>query len=191
VIVTAATASPAKLRELDELLGSRLRLVPAPESYRAPPESGASYRENARIKARALFAALGAAALADDSGLEVDALGGRPGVHSARYGTAAADRNRRLLDELRGRVGAERRARFRTAIVLILADGRELTADGRCEGEIAEAPRGSGGFGYDPLFLLPALVRTLAELTREEKNRFSARAEAARALVRELDRLGI
>ena len=191
MIVTAATASPAKLRELDELIGSRLRLAPAPESYRAPPESGASYRENARIKARALFAALGAAALADDSGLEVDALGGRPGVHSARYGTAAADRNRRLLDELRGRNGAERRARFRTAIVLILADGRELTADGRCEGEIAEAPRGSGGFGYDPLFLLPALGRTLAELTREEKNRFSARAEAARALVRELDHLGI
>ena len=190
MIVTAASANPAKLRELAELFGSRLRLVPAPEPYRAPAESGTSYRENARIKAHALFAALGAAALADDSGLEVDCLGGRPGVHSARYGTEAADRNRRLLDELRGRVGEERRARFRTAIVLVLADGRELTADGHCEGEIAEAPRGSAGFGYDPLFLLPALDRTLAELTREEKNRFSARAEAARALIRELDRLG-
>jgi XTP/dITP diphosphohydrolase len=191
VIVTTATANPAKLRELAELLGSRLRLVPAPEPYVAPPESGASYRENARIKARALFAALGAAALADDSGLEVEALGGRPGVLSARYGVEAADRNRRLLEELGGRVGEERRARFRTAIVLILADGRELIGEGHCEGEIAEAPRGSEGFGYDPLFLLPALGRTLAELTSEEKNRLSARAEAARALVRELDRLGL
>ncbi|HSD11084.1 MAG TPA: RdgB/HAM1 family non-canonical purine NTP pyrophosphatase [Candidatus Binatia bacterium] len=191
MIVTAATANPAKLRELAELLGSRLRLVPAPEPYRAPPESGASYRENARIKAHALFAALGTAALADDSGLEVDALGGRPGVQSARYGVEAADRNRRLLEELRGRVGGERRARFRTAIALVLADGRELIAEGHCEGEIAEAPRGSGGFGYDPLFLLPWLGRTLAELTSEEKNRVSARAEAAHALLRELDRLGM
>jgi len=165
--------------------------VPAPEPYRAPPESGASYRENACIKARALFATLGLAVLADDSGLEVDALGGRPGVHSARYGKEPADRNQRLLDALHGRVGAERRARFRTAIVLILVGGRELIADGPCEGEIAEAPRGAGGFGYDPLFLLPGLGRTLAELTSEEKNRFSARADAARALLRELDRLGI
>jgi XTP/dITP diphosphohydrolase len=191
VIVTAATANPAKLRELGELLGSRLRLVPPPEPYHPPPESGASYRDNARIKAQALFAALGTAALADDSGLEVDALGGRPGVQSARYGSGVADRNRRLLDELRGRVGGERRARFRTAIVLVLADGRELIAEGHCEGEIAEAPRGSGGFGYDPLFLLPGLGRTLAELTGEEKNRASARADATRALVRELDRLGL
>jgi len=191
VIVTAATTNPGKLGELVELLGARLRLVPAPESYRAPTESGATYRENARIKARALFCALGTSALADDSGLEVDALGGGPGVHSARYGTEPADRNRRVLGELQGRVGVERRARFRTAIVLILADGRELTADGYCEGQIAETPRGTAGFGYDPLFLLPALGRTLAELTGEEKNRFSARADAARALIRELDRLGI
>ncbi len=191
VIVTAATTNPGKLRELAELLGSRLRVVPAPEPYCAPPEHGASYRENARIKARALFSAIGSSALADDSGLEVQALDGRPGVQSARYGIEAADRNRRLLEELRGRVGKERRARFRTAIVLVLADGRELIAEGHCEGEIAEAPRGSEGFGYDPLFLLPALGRTLAELTSEEKNRLSARAEAARTLVRELDRLGI
>jgi XTP/dITP diphosphohydrolase len=191
MIVTAATTNPSKLRELAELLGSRLRLAPAPEQYRAPCESGASYRENARIKARALFATIGTAALADDSGLEVDALDGGPGVHSARYGTGAADRNRRLLDELRGRVGSERRARFRTALVLILADGRELSADGHCEGRIAEAPRGAEGFGYDPLFVLPALGRTLGELTGEEKNRYSARAEAARALLRELDRLDV
>jgi XTP/dITP diphosphohydrolase len=191
MIVTAATTNPGKLRELIELLGSRLRLVPVPEPYCAPTENGASYRENARIKARALFKAVGSSALADDSGLEVEALDGRPGIHSARYGTEAAGRNRRLLEELRGQVGAERRARFRTAIVLVLADGRELTADGHCEGEIAEAPRGAAGFGYDPLFLLPALGRTLAELTSEEKNRFSARADAARALLRELDRLGI
>jgi XTP/dITP diphosphohydrolase len=191
VIVTAATTNPAKLRELTELLGSRLRLVSPPEPYHAPAESGASYRENARIKAYALFAELGTASLADDSGLEVDALGGRPGLRSARYGDEAEDRNRRLLEELRGRVGNERRARFHTAIVLVLPDGRELIGEGQCEGEIGEAPRGSAGFGYDPLFLLPALGRTLAELTRAEKNRVSARADAARALARELDRLGV
>jgi XTP/dITP diphosphohydrolase len=191
VIVTAASANPDKVAELATLLGSRLRVVAAPDDYRPPDETGADYADNARIKARELFHRLHRAALADDSGLEVDALGGRPGIHSARYGASAADRNRRLLDELRGRVGSDRSARFRSALVLILDDGRELVAEGRCEGEIALAPRGGGGFGYDPLFLVPELGRTFGELAAGEKNRLSARGDAARALLRELERIGL
>lgn len=168
-----------------------MRLEPAPVGYTAPAEIGRSYVDNARLKARALAALLGSAVLADDSGLEVDALGAAPGVSSARYGRDAAERNRHLLAELRQARGDERRARFGTAIVLVLADRREVVAQGVCEGEIAEAPRGTSGFGYDPVFLIPALGRTLAELGAEEKNRLSARGNAARALLAELDRLGI
>ena len=191
MIVTAASANPDKVAELASMLSSRLRVVAAPDDYRPPPETGDDYAANARIKARELFHRLHRAALADDSGLEVDALGGRPGVQSARYGASAADRNRRLLHELRGRVGSDRSARFRSALVLILDDGRELVAEGRCEGEIALAPRGEGGFGYDPLFLVPELGRTFGELEAGEKNRLSARGDAARALLRELERIGL
>jgi XTP/dITP diphosphohydrolase len=190
MLVTLASANGDKVRELAALLATRLRLVAAPEGYVEPEENGCSYLENARIKARALFARTRRAVLADDSGLEVDALGGRPGIHSARYGTTAEDRCRRLLGELTGRSGEERRARFRTAIVLLLDDGSEISAEGSCEGEIADRPRGAGGFGYDPLFLVPHLGRTFGELPSEEKDRLSARAAAARALVGTLDRLG-
>jgi XTP/dITP diphosphohydrolase len=186
--VTAATANCDKVRELAKLFAPRITVVAAPDGYRAPEESGADYLENARIKARALYAITARAALADDSGLEVDALGGRPGIHSSRYGATADDRNRRLLEELVGRKGDERRARFRTAIVLVLDEGREIFAEGACEGEIADGPRGRGGFGYDPLFLVPRLGRTFGELAEEEKNRLSARALAARALIAALER---
>ena len=189
MIVAAATTNAGKVRELAALLGSRLDIVPAPASYQAPEETGETYLENARIKARALAAITGGAAFADDSGLEVDALGGRPGVHSSRYGATAAERNERLLGELRERVGDARRARFRTALVIVLADGTEVAAEGSCEGVIATDPRGENGFGYDPLFLVPELGRTFAELSAAEKDRLSARAVAARALVSELDRL--
>jgi len=182
----AATTNPGKVRELATLLAPTIVVAAAPEEYRAPDETGDDYAENARIKARALHSLTGRAALADDSGLEVDALGGRPGIHSSRYGATADDRNRRLLEELAGRRGGERRARFRTAIVLILYDGREVFAEGTCEGEIAERSRGSAGFGYDPLFLVPRLGRTFGELSDEEKNRISARAVAARALLARL-----
>lgn len=191
MIVAAATTNPGKLRELAALLAPRLELQPAPADHDAPPEHHESYLENARAKAHALAARVGGAALADDSGLEVDALAGRPGVRSARYGGSAAERNRRLLEELRGRVGAGRRARFRTALVLILPGGGEVAVEGTCEGEIAPEPRGADGFGYDPLFLVPDLGATFAELPPAEKNHRSARAVAARALLGELDRLGL
>ena len=185
MIVTAATTNTGKLAELAALLGPVLEIRPAPDAYAAPEETGRSYLENARLKARALFRRTGAAALADDSGLEVDALGGAPGLHSARFGADVESRTARLLAALAGR---DRRARFRTALVLVLADGREIEGEGDCEGEIVSEPRGCGGFGYDPVFLVPGLGRTLAELTTEEKNRLSARARAARALLAALAR---
>jgi len=181
VIVTAATANAGKVAELRKLFEPHFDVVVAAD-YRAPEETGADYLENARIKARALYGRLHTAVLADDSGLEVDALDGRPGLHSARYGASAEERNRRLLQELRGRVGAERKARFRAALVLIEADGHEIYAEGSCEGEITEEPRGKGGFGYDPIFEIE-LGRTMAELNPTEKNSLSARAKAARALL--------
>ena len=183
MIVAVATTNEGKVRELAALLAPAIELVAAPRGYEAPEETGATYFENALIKARALADITRSAALADDSGLEVDALGGRPGVHSSRYGATTALRNARLLDELRGRVGDERRARFRTVLVLVRPDGSELAAEGTCEGVIADEPRGGRGFGYDPLFLVPELGRTFAELSGEEKARRSSRAVAARALL--------
>jgi XTP/dITP diphosphohydrolase len=186
VIVSAATTNPGKLAELAALLAPVLQIRPAPDDYTAPEETGRSYLENAHLKARALFGRTGAAALADDSGLEVAALGGAPGLHSARFGIDVESRIARLFTEIAGR---DRRARFRTALVLVLANGREVAAEGDCEGEIVSTPpRGGGGFGYDPVFLVPSLGRTLAELTREEKNRVSARGVAARALLAALAR---
>jgi XTP/dITP diphosphohydrolase len=180
VIVTAATTNPGKLAELAALLAPALEIRPAPDDYTAPEETGRSYLENACLKARALFRQTGAAALADDSGLEVEALGCAPGLRSARFGIDVESRIARLLTELAGR---DRRARFRTALVLVLANGREVAAEGDCEGEIVSESRGGCGFGYDPVFLVPSLGRTLAELTSEEKNQVSARGAAARALL--------
>jgi XTP/dITP diphosphohydrolase len=184
-----ATTNAGKLAELASLLGRRLDLVPAPPDHQPAEETADTYLENARLKARALAARTGGAALADDSGIEVDALAGRPGVHSSRYGASAEERNARLLTELRGEVGAQRAARFRTALVLVLEDGREIAGEGACEGTIAEAPRGADGFGYDPLFVPRGGERSFAELPSGEKDRRSSRAVAARALLAALDRL--
>ncbi len=158
---------------------------------RLPEETGDSYAANALLKARAAAALTGALALADDSGLEVDALGGAPGVHSARYGGPELDdagRCARLLEALRD-VPAERRtARFRCVIALACPDGRHRLVEGMAEGLILAAPRGRGGFGYDPLFYYPPLGRTFAELTEAEKAEVSHRGRAmraARALLRE------
>jgi XTP/dITP diphosphohydrolase len=147
-----------------------------------PAEGEASYAANALAKARAVAAATGLPTLADDSGLEVDALGGRPGVRSARYGGPGltdAERCRRLLDELAGVPPERRTARFRAVIALVdPARGREATVEGVAEGRILEAPRGAGGFGYDPVFSYPPLGATFAELPPEVKNRVSHRGQA-------------
>lgn len=187
--IVIASSNAGKLAELRALLagcGLRLRgLSEFPEQ--TLPEEGFDYAANAAAKAGAVAAALGRPALADDSGLEVAGLGGAPGPRSARYGgpgLADADRALHLLRELHGLEGAARRARFVCAVALATPSGRRLGARGECEGRILGAPRGSGGFGYDPIFALEGDARALAELPAEEKNRVSHRARALRALCR-------
>jgi len=189
-----ATANAHKVRELAALLdGLAVELVARPPDVEMPPETGTTFLANARIKARAIAHATGEIALADDSGLEVDALGGDPGVFSARYageGASDGDNNAKLLGELSGIHGPNRRARFRCVLALVAPDGKELTADGRCEGFVLDAERGAGGFGYDPLFQPEGDTRALAEYAEAEKNAISHRGRAARKLRQTLERLG-
>ncbi|HEY8490921.1 MAG TPA: XTP/dITP diphosphatase [Dehalococcoidia bacterium] len=198
-VLLLATGNAGKVRELRQLLaGVPFELAtPADLGLRLEvEEDGQTYHENALKKATAYAAAAGLPALADDSGLEVDVLDGRPGVHSARYvGQAASDGDRigALLAELRGVPPERRTARFRAVIAVAAPDGRRWTAEGTVEGVIAQEPRGRSGFGYDPIFLLPELGRTMAELPAEEKNRVSHRARAAagaRRILEELAREG-
>jgi len=152
-------------------------------------ETGSTFAENALIKARAYAALSGQTTLADDSGLEVDALEGRPGVLSARYAGPTAsdlDRNILVLRELESVPAGARTARFRCALAVAWPDGRCILTTGTCEGEIAFEPRGANGFGYDPIFYIPALGFTMAELPTEAKNELSHRARAARALLHAL-----
>lgn len=186
--VVLATNNPGKVREVRAILaGLPLCLkTPAELGIRATVrETGETFEENAVLKALTYAVLADKPAVADDSGLEVPALGGAPGVHSARYaGEDATDRERfkKLLLELE-QVGAlDRRAVFRCVAALATPDGRVWTRSGELWGEIAPEPRGEGGFGYDPVFLLPELGRTLAELSPDEKNRISHRGKAFRAL---------
>jgi len=170
----------ALLEDLDVLIVPLDRVGPV----EVPPESGDSFQENARLKAVAVASATGRLTLADDSGLEVDALGGQPGVLSARFGGPGktdAERNRLLLNRLEGVPPARRAARFRCAVAVADSTGSVWLTDGVCEGRIALAPRGEHGFGYDPIFEIPSLGRTLAEVAPEVKNRLSHRAHAVRA----------
>ena len=146
-----------------------------------PEETGTTFEENARIKARAVMEATGLPAIADDSGLAVDALDGAPGVWSARYGGEGLDdagRWQLLLKNMEGK--PDRACRFVCVVCCIFPDGRELMARGECPGVLAEAPAGEGGFGYDPVFWLPRLGRTMAQLTPQEKNGISHRGNALR-----------
>jgi len=185
------TNNPSKLRELSQLLdqldGRRFEILgmKAAGLVLDVVEDRDSFEGNARKKATELALAAKLPTLADDSGLEVDALDGAPGIYSARYSGTHGDHvanNRKLLRELEAH--ADRRARFRCVLALAAATGEVLhVADGRCEGRIATALRGEGGFGYDPLFLPDATPgRTMAELSPEEKNAISHRGQAARAM---------
>lgn len=147
-----------------------------------PEETGSTFAENAKIKAEAVMRATGLPAIADDSGLMVDALGGAPGVYSARYGGPGLDDTGRWQLLLRNMEGqTERTCRFVCAICCCFPDGTELTAYGECPGVVAHEAHGSGGFGYDPVFWLPQYGKTMAELTAEEKNAISHRGKALRA----------
>jgi len=188
VPLVLATGNAGKVAELTELLdGFGLDLHSLRDFPDAPVvvEDGASYEENAAAKAVAIARHTGLPALADDSGLEVDALDGAPGVRSARFAGEPADDRRnveKLLRSLAGAPAARRTARFRCVIVVARPDGARLTVEGTCEGVIAERPTGAGGFGYDPVFLVPVLGRTFAELPPEEKHRLSHRGRACAAL---------
>jgi XTP/dITP diphosphohydrolase len=145
-------------------------------------ETGTTFAENARLKAQAYARASGMLTLADDSGLEIDALGGAPGIYSARFAgeeTSYEERFRLLLERLKGLPREQRTARFRCAIVLAEPSGYYQGVEGTLEGVIADAPRGQYGFGYDPIFFIPELGKTSAELTPEHKNRISHRGRAA------------
>lgn len=200
--ITIATGNPGKVAEIRAIMARLgievVGLADLGLSVEEPTETGTSFEANARIKAVAYARATGTTCLADDSGLVVDALGGAPGVISSHYSTdgrpddrprAERDRanNQRLLEALAGVPEARRSARF--VCVMVLADpaGRVLaTTQGTLEGRIAHAPIGTGGFGYDPLFLDPALGKTGAELALDEKNRVSHRGRALAALTARL-----
>ena len=180
-----ATANPDKAREIVEILGDAAHLLPRPDHVPEVEETGSSLLENAVLKAKALADTTGMPAIADDTGLEVDALGGAPGVRSARFageGATYADNVRRLLRELEG-VAEPRRACFRTVAVARWPNGEELKAEGRIEGTITTEPRGAGGFGYDPVFCPnESGGLTFAQMPPAEKNRLSHRGLAFRAL---------
>lgn len=186
-----ATRNRHKLREMRELLPG-VELEPLPEGVELPPEHGDSFAAIALLKARAAHAAGGVGALADDSGIEATGLGGRPGIHSARYGGEGAGDAENLAKLLRevAAAGAERRAAYACALALVEPDGREHVFEGRCEGRLIDEPRGEGGFGYDPAFVPdaggPEDARTMSELTQAEKNEISHRGEAARLLAAHL-----
>ncbi len=184
--LVVATRNEHKLRELGEILSS-VELVPLPERVELPPEDGETFADNALSKARSAHAATGLPAIADDSGIEARALGGRPGVRSARYaGRGATDEENleRLLRELDG--AADRSVSYVCVLAYVGEDGDERLFEGRCEGSLAPEPRGSGGFGYDPAFVPldtgPDDARTMAELDPAEKHAISHRGRAARAL---------
>jgi XTP/dITP diphosphohydrolase len=183
-----ATNNPGKVAEIQALLtGLDLELVtPADVGLTLEViENGQTYAENARRKALAFAQASGLISLADDSGLEVDALDGRPGLHSNRFGpqpTSDQSRRRYLLEQLTGKPQPWT-ARFRATVAVAWPDGAVRLTEGICEGEIIAEERGSNGFGYDPLFLLPELGRTMAELSMDEKNRLSHRARAVRQAI--------
>ena len=182
-----ATANPDKAVEIAAILGPDVDLVPRPESVGEVDETGETLEENARLKAVSLVEATGLPAIADDTGLEVDALDGRPGVYSARFAGEDAtysDNVALLLSELAEVV--ERQARFRTVALARWPDGREVVAEGVVDGVISIETRGDNGFGYDPVFVPAGGDVTFAEMTPAEKNDVSHRGRAFRELARRL-----
>ena len=184
-----ATKNPGKIHELEQMLaGTGIAVAPlgACGDIPEPIEDGTTFMANALLKAEYYCRATGKPCLADDSGLEVDALGGAPGVLSARYageGATPEQRNAKLLDALSAVHGVQRTARFCCAAVVMNTDGSYIAAEGSCEGVIMDAPSGHGGFGYDPLFFALDAGRGMAELSAEAKNAISHRGRALRALL--------
>lgn len=186
----AATGNAGKVKEIKAIL-SEFVVISAKEAGLPTDveENGKSFRENAAIKARALKKLTDYAVLADDSGLCVDALSGAPGIYTARYaGEHATDDENidKMLAALEGIPQEQRTARFCCAVCLILPDGRELLGEGTCPGQILTARTGTGGFGYDPIFYVPAFSASFGELSKEQKNQISHRKRALEDLKRQL-----
>lgn len=185
-----ATHNPGKLREMAAILSQYGVEVVSPADVGITvdvEETGTTFAENAMLKAKAICAAVDLPAIADDSGLCVDALNGGPGVYSARYGGEGLDDKGRytlLLQNMRGQT--TRAAHFACAIACAFPNGDELTAEGRCDGTIAFAPMGEGGFGYDPVFFVPEKAKTFGQLTAEEKSAISHRGKALKAFSEKL-----
>jgi XTP/dITP diphosphohydrolase len=190
--VLLGTSNQNKLAELRAILGDLPLTLLSLDNISPVPdvaETGATFAENAILKALAYARVSDLLTLADDSGLEIDALGGAPGVYSARWAgvdTPYSERFRLIMDRLAGTLEERRTARFRCVIAIASPQGLLATAEGVLEGSIAAAPRGDGGFGYDPIFYLPAYGKTLAEVPAEVKNRISHRARAAAQARQEL-----
>lgn len=187
-----ATGNAGKMKEIREILGSPdLEILSQKEAgiETHAEENGTTFEENALIKARAVAEQTDALVLADDSGLEIDYLGGEPGVYSARYlgeDTPYEIKNRKILDRLEGVPEEKRTARFVCVIAAVLPDGRTFTTRGTIEGIIGWESRGEGGFGYDPIFFVPEYHCSTAELSMEQKNEISHRGKALRAMKEEL-----
>ncbi|MEW6421726.1 MAG: RdgB/HAM1 family non-canonical purine NTP pyrophosphatase [Deinococcota bacterium] len=181
--VVVATGNPGKVREIAEALSDLSWELEGLNGVLLPEETGTTYEENAALKACAATVATGLPALADDSGLEVAALDGQPGVYSARFGNRTNDteRNLYLLEKLRG--AKDRRAKFVSVVMLAYPDGHVETYRGEVPGTLLEGPRGENGFGYDPLFVPDGETRTLAEMTLAEKRVISHRGRALAALL--------
>lgn len=187
--VILASQNAHKIREIDAILSQYGMQVIARDEAGLPPfeieETGETFEENSRLKAQVIMDLAGLPTIADDSGLMVDALGGGPGVYSARFAGENCtfdDNNRKLLKCLEGVPAEARTAQFVTVITMLFPDGTELVARGECPGRITEELRGEEGFGYDPLFLPDGADKTFAEMTADEKNRISHRARALMAL---------
>lgn len=183
-----ASNNKGKLKEIQQIMGDFYQEILTPDAlglHLEVEENGKTFLENARLKAHAFARAAKMDALADDSGLCVDALGGAPGVYSARFAGSHGDdqaNNQLLLEKMKEIPQDQRTARFVCCVVLASPDGAEISAQGESEGIILEAPRGDGGFGYDPIFYAPAFGKTYAELSSEEKNSISHRAKALQKL---------
>ncbi|HVE75369.1 MAG TPA: XTP/dITP diphosphatase [Actinomycetota bacterium] len=193
--IVVSSRNKAKVAEVIEILSNlpvKLLTTEDVGDWGEIDEPGETFLENALIKARAVAAITGKPSLADDSGLEVDALGGQPGVHSARFaGPHATDEenNAKLMKMMEGKPREKRNARYKCVVALVMPDGSEIAGIGSCEGTIGEDPRGSGGFGYDPYFVPLEESRTMAELSPEEKHAISHRGKALRGLADQLSRV--
>lgn len=183
-----ASHNPDKIREIRDILkGLDVEILSATDVPGAEPpeETGSTLDQNALLKAKALFDVVKEPSLADDTGLEVAALDGRPGVRSSRYAGENAtyeDNVQKLLEDMKDVESGRRQACFRTVAALVLSPGVQILAEGMCEGTILDSPRGSGGFGYDPVFYLPELRKTFAEMDLSEKSRHSHRGQAFRRM---------